>query len=115
MPPPRGRYNLPVIHVIATIELRPDNRDRFLEELAAVAPQVRTETGCIDYGAAIDVASGLKLQVPPRADVVTVVERWSSLDALAAHAIAPHMLAFRARTSQFVLRTLLQVLAAASL
>jgi quinol monooxygenase YgiN len=45
-----------------------------------------------------------------REDVVTVVERWESLDALRAHLAAPHMRDYRARVKDYVLRTQVQVL-----
>mgnify|MGYP000881566127 CR=1 FL=1 len=45
-----------MIHVIATIELQPGVRDRFLAEVAGLVPAVRAEAGCIEYGPAVDVA-----------------------------------------------------------
>jgi quinol monooxygenase YgiN len=39
-----------------------------------------------------------------------VIEKWSSLDALKAHAAAPHMAAYRGRVKELVIRTTLQVL-----
>lgn len=99
-----------MIHVIATIELNPGVRDRFLAEFARLVPEVKAEAGCLEYGAAVDVASGLGPQVPLRPDVVTIVEKWESLDALRAHAVAPHMAAYRGRVKDFVIRTTLQVL-----
>ena len=100
-----------MIHVLATIELHPGTRDAFLSELSRVAPQVRAEDGCIEYGATIDVASGLPAQVPVRPDGVIVVEKWLNLDALSAHLGASHMRAYRERVKAFVIRTTLQVLA----
>ena len=100
-----------MIHVVATVELHPGTRERFLQEFAQLIPLVRAEQGCIEYGSAIDVASGLAPQIPLRPDVVTVVEKWSNLDALKAHAAAPHMAAYRGRVKDFVMRTTLQVLA----
>lgn len=99
-----------MIHVIATIELNPGTRDRFLAEFRQLVPQVRAENGCLEYGAAVDVASGSPAQIPLRPDVVTVVEKWSDLDALRAHSVAPHMAAYRPRVKEFVVRTTLQVL-----
>lgn len=110
LPPQQLRYNLPVICVIASVALRPSTLDRYLAELTAVAAQVRAEAGCIEYCPVIDVASGLKPQIPLRPNTVTIVERWASLEALAAHSIAPHMQAFRARSAEYVLDTSLQVL-----
>ena len=102
-----------MIHVIAAIELHPGTRELFLHEFTQLAPEVRAEDGCIEYGGAIDLASGLSAQIPVRPDVVTVVEKWSSLEALAAHLAASHMKAYRERVKPFVVRTTLQVLAPA--
>jgi quinol monooxygenase YgiN len=100
-----------VIHVVATVELRPQARERFLAEFETLKPAVRAEQGCLEYCAYIDVASGLAPQIPLRPDVVTIIEKWASLSALAAHAIAPHMQAYRQRVAHLVQSTSLQVLA----
>lgn len=102
-----------MIHVIATLQLKPDSRDRFLREIEAVSAEVRREEGCLEYAAAIDVASGLAPQIPVRADVVTMVECWRDLPALQAHSVAPHMQAFRQRVADVVVSTSLQVLSPA--
>jgi len=99
-----------MVHVIATIELKPGVRDTFLDAFRGLVPQVKAEAGCIEYGAALDVASGSPSQIPMRPDVVTVVEKWVDLDALRAHAAAPHMGAYRATVKELVMRTMLQVL-----
>lgn len=99
-----------MIHVIATVELAAGKREAFLAEFRRVVPLVRAEAGCLDYGPAIDVSSGLNAQLSVRADVVTVIERWESLDALRAHLGASHMEEYRARVKDYVLRTQLQVL-----
>ncbi|MFO1319381.1 MAG: putative quinol monooxygenase [Burkholderiales bacterium] len=99
-----------MIHVIATIELQPGVRDRFLAEVAGLVPAVRAEAGCIEYGAAVDAASGLGPQIALRPDVVTIIEKWETLDHLRAHAVAPHMQSYRGRVKEFVVRTTLQVL-----
>jgi len=99
-----------VIHVIATVDLHPDTRERFLHEFSQVAPQVRAEQGCIEYGAAVDVATGMAVQIPVRSDTVTVVEKWSSVEALQAHVVTPHMRAFFERTQGFVVHLTIQVL-----
>lgn len=99
-----------MIHVIATIEVAAGKRDAFLVEFHRIVPLVRGEAGCIDYGPAIDVATGIAAQVPLRDSVVTVVERWQSLDALRAHINAPHMGEYRARVKDLVQSVQLQVL-----
>jgi quinol monooxygenase YgiN len=99
-----------VIHVIATIQLKEGTRDAFLSEFRQIIAPVRAEAGCLEYGPTVDVATGLSAQGPPREDVVTVVEKWDSLDALRAHLQAPHMLAYRPRVKDYVVSVQLQVL-----
>ena len=99
-----------MIHVIATVELRPDKRQAFLVEFRRLVPQVRAEAGCIEYGPAIDLATDIAAQLPWRKDVVTVVEKWESLDALRAHLIAPHMAEYRTRVKDLIHGVKLQVL-----
>jgi quinol monooxygenase YgiN len=99
-----------MIHVVATIELQPGTRDAFLGQFRRLVPEVQAEAGCIEYGAAVDVASGLGPQTALRPDVVVVIEKWSDLEALRAHAGAAHMAAYRVRVKDWVARTTLQVL-----
>lgn len=103
-----------MIHVIATVQLHPGTRDGFLSEFSQLAPQVHAEAGCIEYAAAVDVPSGAAAQGPMRPDVVTVIEKWASLEALTAHLGAAHMKAYRERVKAFVQNVGLQVLAPAS-
>jgi quinol monooxygenase YgiN len=99
-----------MIHVIATVELAVGKRDDFLQEFRRVTPQVRAEEGCLEYGPTVDLATDLAAQLPPRPDVVTVVEKWRDLPALQAHLVAPHMAAYRERVKELVKRVTLQVL-----
>lgn len=99
-----------MIHVIATIELHPGRREDFLREFHRIVPPVLAEQGCLEYGPTVDVDTGLSAQLPLRADVVTIVEKWESLEALKAHLVAPHMVEYRPRVKDMVIRTTLQVL-----
>ncbi len=99
-----------MIHVLATIELHPGSREAFLREFGTIVPTVRAEQGCLEYGAAVDLATGLAAQPPVRPDAVVVVEKWEDLDALRAHLTAPHMVAYRGRVKDFVIRSTLTVL-----
>lgn len=99
-----------VIHVIATIELQEGKREEFLAEFRRVVPLVRAEAGCLEYGPAVDVATGLSAQVPLRAEVVTVLEKWEGLAALQAHLQAPHMQEYRGKVKGLIVRVQLQVL-----
>lgn len=98
-----------MIHVIATIELREGKRAMFLEHFHKLVPEVKAEAGCIEYGPTVDVKTDLPAQVALRPDVVTVVEKWESVEALKAHLAAPHMEAFRGRVSELIEKISLQV------
>ena len=92
-----------MIHVIATITLKPGVREPFLEVFRWVTPLVRAEDGCLEYQATVDVQTTLAVQDGPRADVVTVVEKWASVEALYAHTAAPHMAEYREKVKDYVL------------
>jgi len=99
-----------MIHVIATIQLAPGRRADFLREFHALMPSVKSEQGCIEYGPAVDLASGLDAQSALRPETVVVVEKWVSLAALEKHLAAPHMLKYREKVKQLVIDVQLQVL-----
>lgn len=99
-----------MIHVLATVDLVPGRREAFLAEFRQVVPLVRAEAGCLEYGPAVDLATGLAAQGPVRPDTVTVVEKWESLEALRQHLAAPHMAAYRQRVKDLVASVKLQVL-----
>ncbi len=87
-----------MICVIATIRLNEGCRDEFLAVFQELVPKVLAEQGCIEYAPMVDVPTELPGQAPAEDHVVTVVEKWSSLEALERHLLAPHMVAFRERT-----------------
>jgi len=99
-----------MIFVIATIEVKPGKRDAFLAEFHKNMPNVKAEKGCVEYGPTVDVKTDIKAQVPLRDNVVTVVEKWESLQALHAHLAAPHMATYRERVKDYVVGVTLQVL-----
>jgi quinol monooxygenase YgiN len=99
-----------MIHVIATVEVVAGKRDAFLAEFRRVVPLVLAEAGCLEYGPTVDVASGIAVQAPPRDNVVTIIEKWQSLDALRAHLGAAHMQEYRGRVKELIAGVKLQVL-----
>ena len=99
-----------MIHVLAQIETVPGHRDDFLAEFAQVAILVRQEAGCIEYGAAIDVPTGIAVQNFLGETVVMIVEKWESIDHLKAHLVASHMTDYRVRIKPFVKGVTLRVL-----
>ncbi len=102
-----------MIHVIATVELKPGKRDAYLKIFKANVPAVKAEKGCIAYGPTVDTPSGIPIQPPMRENVVVILETWESVDALHAHLKQPHMAAYFAAVKDLVAGTSLQVLAPA--
>ncbi len=99
-----------MIHVIATVEVKPGKRDALLEEFRKNVPNVRAEKGCIEYGPTLDAKTDIKAQIAYRENVVTIVERWENLEALKAHLATPHMASYRERTKDLVVKVALQIL-----
>jgi len=91
-----------MIHVIAVITAKPGQRANVLALFNANVPAVRAENGCIEYGAAVDLDPALKFQTAFGPDSFVVVEKWASSDALKAHAAAPHMAAYAAKTKDLL-------------
>ena len=99
-----------MIHVLATIQIAAGKRQEFLAQFHDVMPAVHQEEGCLAYGPAVDIETGISAQGPLRADVTVIVEQWESLEALKAHLVAPHMQEYRGKVKELVLSTELQVL-----
>ena len=99
-----------MVHVVATITLKPNTRKHFAEVFRWLTPQVTAEDGCIEYQGVIDIPTTIHVQDPLRADVVTVIEKWTTLDALYAHLKAPHMNEYRSRVKDYVIGVALQVM-----
>ena len=99
-----------MIQVIATIELKPGCREDFLPLLNDNVPKVKAEDGCLAYDPCVDIDSGLLSQGKISNDVVTLVEAWSSLEALQAHLKAPHMAEYREKVKDMVTNVTIQVL-----
>jgi quinol monooxygenase YgiN len=99
-----------MIHVIAVLTTKPGKRDEVLKHFRANVPAVRAEKGCIEYGAAVDADTGMSVQTKYGADTFVVVEKWESVDALKAHAVAPHMAAYAAKTKEHIASRVIHVL-----
>jgi quinol monooxygenase YgiN len=102
-----------MIHVIATIEVVDGQLNNFLTAFRALTHTVRDEDGCIEYGPAVDLATEIPGLAPARANMVTVIEKWTSPAALAAHLKAPHMATYREKAKHMIAGVSIQVLAPA--
>lgn len=99
-----------MIHVLAIITAKPGMRERILEAYRGNVDAVRAEAGCIAYEAVVDVteASAGFAQFGP--DAFVVVEKWASMDALRAHAVAPHMKAYASQVKDLTAGRAIHVL-----
>jgi quinol monooxygenase YgiN len=100
-----------MIHVIATIQLAEGKRAVYLKELNKIIALVRSEQGCLEYGPAADIPTGIPMQEPINENTITIVERWSDVDALKAHLAAPHMQSYREAVKDAVRLVKISVLA----
>ena len=99
-----------MIHVVAVITAKPGKRAAILEAFRANVPAVRAEQGCIEYGAAVDADNALPFQKKWGDDTFLVIEKWDSMDALEAHAAAPHMAAYGAKTRELIASRVIHIL-----
>ncbi|MBI2754379.1 MAG: antibiotic biosynthesis monooxygenase [Betaproteobacteria bacterium] len=102
-----------MIHVIAVVTAKPGMREQILQAFRANVPAVRAEQGCVEYGAAVDADPALKFQSRWGPDTFLAIEKWDSLDALKAHAAAPHMAAYAAKTKDLIASRAVHILSPA--
>ena len=101
------------VHVIAVITARPGRRAELLQAFQANVPNVHAAEGCIEYVATVAAEGAGSIQTRVGPDTFVVVEKWASLDALQAHAAAPHMAAYAAKTKDLIASRVIHVLAPA--
>lgn len=98
-----------MITVIASVHIKEGQLSEFIKLFKSNMPNVLAEKGCVEYVPTIDIHTGL----PPQElneNVVTIVERWDSLEDLQAHLSAPHMVAFQKKEKDFVDKMSIKVL-----
>jgi quinol monooxygenase YgiN len=100
-----------MIHVVAVITAKPGKREEILKAFRANVPACRAEKGCIEYGPAIDADNALAFQTKVGPDTFLVIEKWDSMEALKAHAAAPHMAAYGAKVKELIEKRVVHILA----
>ena len=101
-----------MIHVLASLRIKEGHLAEFVAIFKANIPNVLQEKGCIEYIPTIDVQT----DIPPQAmnkDMVSVVEKWETLEDLIAHSKAPHMLAYGEQVKDILENVSLKILKAA--
>lgn len=98
-----------MITVLASIRVAKGQRSAFLDIFNANVPKVRNENGCIEYFPTVDLDSSLQIQNLDE-NIVTIIEKWQSLEALNTHLAAPHMLEYKEKVKELVENVSLKVL-----
>lgn len=98
-----------MINVLASIRVKDNFKKEFLEIFKSNMPNVLAETGCLEYYPTVDVKTDL---APQQVDsnVITVIEKWSDLEALMVHLKAPHMEKYREKVQDMVIDVGLKIL-----
>lgn len=99
-----------MIHVFATVNVRPGYKDKVLSELMRIQPRVLNESGCYQYLPLEDEKSQFPRQLEYRENTITLLEQWESVEHLEAHLATPHMKAYQERVSLWVESVSLQIL-----
>jgi|SRR5665647_538800 len=101
-----------MINVIASIHIKEQRKQDFIEIFKSNIPNVLNEKGCVEYMPTIDFPTNL----PPQEvneNVVTIIEKWTSFEDLQAHLAAPHMIAYKDRVKDLIEKVSLKILTAA--
>jgi len=99
-----------MVNVVAVITAKPGQRAALLEMFNANVPAVHAEDGCIEYAATTDTPDVGPFQTEFGEDTFVVIEKWESLAALMAHAVAPHMKDYAARSKDMIADRVIHVL-----
>lgn len=93
-----------MIYVIATIAAQPGKATELIARARHCIDATRLEDGCISYD---------YVQDTEKPDIVLVVERWTTREALAAHMLAPHLKDWREARKTLVRSTKVEIIHAA--
>lgn len=85
-----------MIYMIVHVTLFPGKRQEYIEEFKKIAPAVRNEDGCMEYGIFVD-SKDTRFDNDKRGDMVIISEKWQSIEALQRHSKSPLVESFRER------------------
>lgn len=83
-----------MIHVIASIHITKGRMSDALAVYKTFTPEVNLEQGCMMYLPTIDFETDIKTQKKDP-NLITVIEKWETMDAFKAHLNADHVVKFR--------------------
>jgi quinol monooxygenase YgiN len=99
-----------VLNVLAIVTAKPGQKSAILEQYRRIVRTVRMEHGCLEYGSAVDYRCFGPPQTPMGDDVIVIIEKWTTAEALRAHAASTHMTAYAAATKDLIASRIIHVL-----
>jgi len=99
-----------MIRVVAILTAKPGRREEFVALFKANVAAVLQEKGCLEYSPVVDAENAGPAQTKMGADALVVIETWESLEALADHRLAPHMVAFGKATKDMLAARAIHIL-----
>jgi quinol monooxygenase YgiN len=101
-----------MIRVVVMLAAKPGRRDELVAAFQANAPTVRAERGCIEYAAFVDATGLGPFQTKVGPDNCIILETWESPEALNAHVVTPHMIAYGQKTKDLIASRVIHVVTA---
>lgn len=98
-----------MINVLASIYLKKNKFDEFMKIFKPNIKNVLAEKGCIEYLPTMDIDINDSVQ-ELNENLITIIEKWETLDDLNKHASAPHMLAYQDKVKHLVDRVTIKAL-----
>ncbi len=98
-----------MINVIASVRVKAGKVPEFLTMFKSNVPEVRQKKGCIEYFPAVDIQADLPLQSLDK-HVITIIEKWESLDDLRNHLMSPQMQMQLERQKDIVEEVIIKIL-----
>jgi len=98
-----------MIYGVVSVRVKPGKLQEYIALFKSIAGKVREEKGCLQYISTVDFEIGVPIQTLDK-NVVTILEKWESLEALQSHLAAPYMADFFKKEAPLVEGNVLKML-----
>lgn len=98
-----------MINVLASIYIKEGKLDEYLKIFKPNVLKVLAEKGCIEYRPTMDIDINSPAQILNK-NVITIIEKWETMEDLTNHGVAPHMLDYKVKVKDLVEKLTIKVL-----